>query len=118
MNEPRTLEMEQEVFTNFKTSFGVTGKDSSGNPITWATIQDVMTEFDRNTSPEKDLDPKTLILDTELKFLGFAVIPKYDCNKARDMRNNNLRDANDVPMMQANYPGTILATPNSTQSCK
>jgi hypothetical protein len=75
-------------------------------------------QFNVDTSPELNLTSKIAILNDKLQSLGFAAIRPYDCNTGRDFRNKNFVDVSGNALQQGDYPGTILKTPTSSESCK
>ncbi len=117
-NEARTVAMERAVFEQLQRDFGRQAVDRDGFPIDWSYMEVTLQEFNRDQTTEPFAILKAERLNDKLTELGLPAMRKYDCNKGRDERNQNLRDINGRPLDQRDYAGTILNTPTANQSCK
>ncbi len=120
VNEDRTFEMELEVFRKLQ------GYGDSGKAMDEIALVSVLKEFnaiqenDGNTgdfNPGNANNKKITLLNKTLADWGFTGLdlsdPEkhgYNVGKGAQNRENHLCDKDNVRLIQANYPGTILPT--------
>jgi RHS repeat-associated protein len=115
--ESRTLEMEKEVFSEIQKKFQVAAKDASGRPITFASIEWALQQFNHiheNEGENPNFPQKLAKLRQLLILNGFGGnLPGYDIFTACKNRNGSL-----TGLKQSNYPGTILETPATCRTTR
>jgi RHS repeat-associated protein len=118
VNARRTYEMEAAVFRSLRRDFGRSAVDiETSRPIEFARLSETLIRFnaDRTQTGEGDTfsptSSKIEILNRSLFDLGLDQMRPYSALAGENCRNTYLRDRNGNFLEQANFPGTILATP-------
>jgi hypothetical protein len=118
VNARRTFEMEAAVFRSLRQDFGRSAVDiQTGRSIEFSRLSETLVRFnaDRTASGEGDTfnptSSKIEILNQSLFDLGLDQMRPYSALAGQNCRNTYLRDRNGHFLDQANFPGTILATP-------